>query len=78
MSVKLGTEKHYSKYLKYWLTKTPGCFAMTETNHGSNVKGIETKRRTIMKRTFTIHTPHEKAQKNTLVMLYTDKWLRFC
>jgi acyl-CoA oxidase len=37
---------------------------MTETNHGSNVKGEETKRRTIMKkRTFTIHTPHEKAKR---------------
>jgi hypothetical protein len=52
---------------------------MTETNHGSNVKGIETTATyNHEKRTFTIHTPHEKAQKNTLVMLlYTDKWLRF-
>jgi acyl-CoA oxidase len=44
MSVKsLGTEKHYSKYLQdIGSLKLPGCFAMTETNHGSNVKGIET------------------------------------
>jgi acyl-CoA oxidase len=30
--------KHYSKYLKDIGTlELPGCFAMTETNHGSNV-----------------------------------------
>jgi acyl-CoA oxidase len=39
----LGTEKHHAKYLKDIGTlELPGCFAMTETNHGSNVKGIET------------------------------------
>jgi acyl-CoA oxidase len=66
MSVKsLGTEKHYSKYLKdIGSLKLPGCFAMTETNHGSNVKGIETiATYNHEKRTFTIHTPHQKAQK---------------
>jgi len=37
---------------------------MTETNHGSNVKGIETRATYSHKnQTFTIHTPHEKAQK---------------
>ncbi|SEA50622.1 Acyl-coenzyme A oxidase [Flavobacterium gillisiae] len=61
----LGTEKHYSKYLKNIGTlQLPGCFAMTETNHGSNVKGIETTATYSHKnQTFTIHTPHEKAQK---------------
>ena len=66
MSVKsLGTEKHYSKYLRDIGTlKLPGCFAMTETNHGSNVKGIETTATySHEKRIFTIHTPHKKAQK---------------
>jgi acyl-CoA oxidase len=61
----LGTEKHYSKYLKdIGSLQLPGCFAMTETNHGSNVKGIETTATyNHEKQTFTIHTPHEKAQK---------------
>jgi len=61
----LGTEKHYSKYLKdIGSLKLPGCFAMTETNHGSNVKGLETTATyNHHKQTFTIHTPHEKAQK---------------
>ena len=61
----LGTEKHYAKYLKdIGSLKIPGCFAMTETNHGSNVKGMETTATyNHDDQTFTIHTPHQKAQK---------------
>ncbi|RYU92732.1 acyl-CoA dehydrogenase family protein [Emticicia agri] len=61
----LGTEKHYKKYLKaIGSLEIPGCFAMTETNHGSNVKGIETTATyNHENQTFTIHTPHPKAQK---------------
>ena len=61
----LGTEKHYKKYLKaIGSLELPGCFAMTETNHGSNVKGIETTATyNHDSQTFTIHTPHAKAQK---------------
>jgi acyl-CoA oxidase len=66
MSVQsLGTEKHYAKYLRdIGSLKLPGCFAMTETHHGSNVKGLETTATyNHGDQTFTIHTPHEKAQK---------------
>lgn len=61
----LGTEKHYQKYLKDIGTlKLPGCFAMTETNHGSNVKGLETTATyNHHSKTFIINTPHERAQK---------------
>ncbi|SHN06468.1 acyl-CoA dehydrogenase family protein [Flavobacterium xinjiangense] len=61
----LGTEKHYIKYLKdIGSLKLPGCFAMTETNHGSNVKGLETTATyNHGDQTFTIHTPNENAQK---------------
>lgn len=61
----LGTEKHYEKYLdKVGKLKLPGCFAMTETHHGSNVKGLETTATyNHSDKTFTIHTPHPKAQK---------------
>ena len=61
----LGTEKHYAKYLRdIGSLKLPGCFAMTETNHGSNVKGMETTATyNHQTNTFTIHTPHQKAQK---------------
>lgn len=61
----LGTEKHHKKYLKDIGTlEIPGCFAMTETNHGSNVKGIETTATyNHDSKTFTIHTPYEQARK---------------
>ncbi|WP_409416375.1 acyl-CoA dehydrogenase [Flavobacterium sp. PS2] len=66
MSVQsLGTEKHYSKYLKdIGSLKLPGCFAMTETHHGSNVKGLETTATyNHNDQTFTIRTPNKNAQK---------------
>ena len=61
----LGTEKHYAKYLKDVGTlKLPGCFAMTETNHGSNVKSLETTATYDHKtKTFTVNTPHKLARK---------------
>lgn len=61
----LGTEKHHKKYLRDIGTlDLPGCFAMTETGHGSNVRGIETTATYDRKtRSFVVHTPHEYAQK---------------
>ncbi|MFM8913626.1 MAG: acyl-CoA dehydrogenase family protein [Flammeovirgaceae bacterium] len=61
----LGTEKHHKKYLKDIGTlDLPGCFAMTETHHGSNVKGIETTATyQHATKTLTIHTPHANAKK---------------
>ncbi|MFK7806179.1 MAG: acyl-CoA dehydrogenase, partial [Saprospiraceae bacterium] len=39
----LGTKKHHDKYLKDIGTlELPGCFAMTELGHGSNVRSLET------------------------------------
>ena len=39
----LGTEKHHEKYLRDITSlKLPGCFAMTETGHGSNVQALGT------------------------------------
>jgi acyl-CoA oxidase len=61
----LGTEKHHRKYLQDIGTlQLPGCFAMTETGHGSNVRGIETTATyNHNNKTFTIHTPNRNAQK---------------
>lgn len=39
----LGTQKHHDRFLQDIGTlELPGCFAMTETGHGSNVRGLET------------------------------------
>ncbi len=61
----LGTEKHHKKYLKDIGTlELPGCFAMTETGHGSNVKGIETTATYHHPtRSFIVNTPNELAKK---------------
>lgn len=61
----LGTAKHHEKYLKdIGSLKLPGCFAMTETRHGSNVKGLETTATyNHESKTFTIHTPSKYDQK---------------
>ena len=61
----LGTEKHHHKYLnKIGLLELPGCFAMTETGHGSNVKGLETTATYHhANRSFIINTPYLLAQK---------------
>jgi acyl-CoA oxidase len=61
----LGTEKHHRKYLHDIGTLAlPGCFAMTETGHGSNVRGIETTATyDAATRSFVIHTPLARAQK---------------
>ncbi|WP_296623667.1 acyl-CoA dehydrogenase [Marivirga sp.] len=61
----LGTEKHHQKYLEdIGSLELPGCFAMTETNHGSNVRGLETTATyNHQDKTFTIHTPYTDARK---------------
>jgi acyl-CoA oxidase len=61
----LGTKKHHDQYIQaIGSLKLPGCFAMTETGHGSNVKGVETTATYHHKsRTFIVHTPHEGAMK---------------
>ncbi len=61
----LGTDFHHRKYLRDVGTlDLPGCFAMTESGHGSNVRDIETVA-TYMPDTkdFIIHTPNESARK---------------
>src|SRR6185437_12099025 len=62
----LGTERHHERYL-YRVAKLelPGCFAMTETGHGSNVQALRTTA-TYDPETqeFVVHTPDDDARKD--------------
>ena len=61
----LGTERHHRKYIDPLCKgELLGCFAMTETGHGSNVRGLET---TAIydhtTRMITVHSPSTEAGK---------------
>jgi len=61
----LGTASHHERWLESMgRLELPGCFAMTEMGHGSNVRGIETTA-TYDSGTdeLVVHTPHEEAGK---------------
>lgn len=62
----LGTARHHTRYLReVGSLALPGCFAMTERGHGSNVRDLETTAR-FDPRTgeFVIHTPSDSACKD--------------
>lgn len=61
----LGTTKHHDKYLRALHTgELMGCFAMTETGHGSNVKDIETTATyNHNDKSITVHSPNFAAGK---------------
>jgi acyl-CoA oxidase len=62
----LGTAKHHERYLHDVATMDlPGCFAMTETGHGSNVQALETTATYDPEsEEFVVHTPHDDARKD--------------
>src|SRR3954464_14619253 len=62
----LGTTKHHERYLwKIAKLELAGCFAMTETGHGSNVQALRTTA-TYDPQTqeFVVHTPDDDARKD--------------
>ncbi len=61
----LGTNRHHEKYLqKIGTLELPGCFAMTETGHGSNVRNLETTGiYDPENESFVVHSPNEEAGK---------------
>jgi acyl-CoA oxidase len=62
----LGTERHHAKYLPGVIsTDLPGCFAMTETGHGSNVQEVETTATYDPEaKEFVVFTPDDSARKD--------------
>src|SRR4051812_35714916 len=62
----LGTEHHHERYLRAATSmELTGCFAMTETGHGSNVQALDTTATYDADADeFVIHTPHEDARKD--------------
>ncbi|MEM7353744.1 MAG: acyl-CoA dehydrogenase [Acidobacteriota bacterium] len=64
--LQLGSARHHEDYLNdAGSLELPGCFAMTETGHGSNVADCETVARyDYKKREFEIHTPNDAARKD--------------
>ena len=62
----LGTEKHHRRYLSRIASlELPGCYAMTETGHGSNVRDLRTTATyDPAAREFVITTPDADARKD--------------
>jgi acyl-CoA oxidase len=64
--LQLGTERHHATYLPaVGRLELPGCYAMTETGHGSNVRDLET---TAVydhaSRELVVHSPNEASGKD--------------
>ncbi|MGY2872970.1 alkylation response protein AidB-like acyl-CoA dehydrogenase [Marmoricola sp. URHA0025 HA25] len=64
--LQLGTERHHDAYLAPLVrAELMGCFAMTETGHGSNVQALSTVARyDVETREFVITTPDDSARKD--------------
>jgi acyl-CoA oxidase len=62
----LGTKRHHDAYLPDIMSyDLPGCFAMTETGHGSDVQQLRTTCTYDPEtQTFDLHTPHQAARKD--------------
>ncbi|MDX1510278.1 MAG: acyl-CoA dehydrogenase family protein, partial [Nitriliruptorales bacterium] len=62
----LGTKPHHDTYLRDLMSlELPGCFAMTETGHGSDVQRIGTTATYVPEDDeFEIHTPDDRSRKD--------------
>jgi acyl-CoA oxidase len=62
----LGNQRQHDAYLRDVMSfDLPGCFAMTETGHGSDVQQLRTTSTYDPEtQTFDLHTPHQAARKD--------------
>ena len=62
----LGSRRHHDEYLRDVMSfDLPGCFAMTETGHGSDVQQLRTTcTYDPATQCFDLHTPHQAARKD--------------
>src|SRR6478735_164327 len=62
----LGTERHHARYLRdVGAMELPGCYAMTETGHGSNVQALRTTATyDPATQEFVVNTPDDDARKD--------------
>src|SRR5215210_1035904 len=62
----LGTRRHHERHLQAIAAlDLPGCFAMTETGHGSNVQALRTTATYDARaQEFVVHTPDDDARKD--------------
>jgi acyl-CoA oxidase len=62
----LGTAAHHERYLAdIAAMRLPGCFAMTETGHGSDVQALQTTATyDAQAQEFVVHTPSDSARKD--------------
>ncbi len=65
----LGTKKHHEKYLKdIGNLRLLGCYAMTETGHGSNVRNLETTATYDAESDeFVVHSPNEQSSRKEYI-----------
>jgi acyl-CoA oxidase len=62
---RLGTARHHEHLRRAGTLELPGCFAMTETGHGSNVRDLETVARyDAATGEFVVDTPRDGARKD--------------
>ncbi|MCW3014150.1 MAG: acyl-CoA oxidase domain protein [Solirubrobacterales bacterium] len=63
--LQLGTERHHDEYLRAVIdVSIPGCFAMSESAHGSDVQNVHTTATyDATTQEFVVHTPHDGAHK---------------
>ena len=68
--LQLGTQEHHDAYLAKLITgELMGCFAMTESGHGSNVQALGTVATyDVATQAFVITTTREDARKDVLLV----------